>query len=157
MKSYCIRLVGLMLLAALSGCGGSNRGADGAGAKPIIGPHGAAAMPLADGKAYVEVLLERPKTATGRKVPPPMLVAYFLQENGKEALSPLPDTVEASVRPPGKDAPVTVKLDPKPGASGPAAEGRFASEPGDLDYDDLHGELTATLGGQPVKVEFVVH
>jgi hypothetical protein len=157
MSKSCVLVAGLMLLAALSGCGGSDPGADGAGAKRIIGPHGATAMPLAGGKAYVEVLLERPKAATTRKVPAPMLVAYFLQQDGKEALSPLPDSVQASVRPPGKDAPVTFRLDPKPAASGPAAQGRFASEPGDLDYDDLRGELTAILGGQPVKVEFMLH
>jgi hypothetical protein len=137
------------------GCG-PNKAPSEAVKKSTIGPHGAMALTLDGDKGYVEVLLERPKSRAARKAAQPMLVAYFLQKDGKTALTPLPTAVDASVRPPGKDAPLSLALVSRPVGSDPASAGRFASEPGDLDYDDLPGELSATLDGQTVKVSFTV-
>jgi hypothetical protein len=113
------------------------------------------ALPLGDGKGYVEVLLERPK-GRARKAEAPMLVAYFLQPDGKSAQTSLPSAVEATGRPPGKDAPVVLRLMSRPVPTTAAGLARFASDPGDLDYDNLAGDLTATRDGQAVTVPFAV-
>jgi hypothetical protein len=76
------------------------------------------------------------------------VVVYFLRPDRKSALTSLPADVGVKLDLP-EGGPVTLTLKPQPDAKEPAGAGRFASEPGKFDYDELRAELTATIDGQP--------
>ncbi|MFO0911275.1 MAG: hypothetical protein U0794_23540, partial [Isosphaeraceae bacterium] len=56
--------------------------------------------------------------------------------------------------PPGAE-PVTVNLKADPGSDKlPGDKGRFTSPPGNFDFDELRGEVSASLNGQTETVPF---
>ncbi len=122
---------------------------------PIAGPHGGVAYPLPDGSGYAEIFVERGK-ATGRTAGKAMLSVYFLAADRKAALTPPPSDVSATVVTPEKAEPTPVTLALTPIAKEPLSTARFASESGAFDYDELRGELKATISGKPFQREFAI-
>lgn len=139
---------------AAAGCAGS----DGAVAldpsvAPTVGPHGGPAVPLG-GKGYAEIVIEPEgkATRTGRKV---VLAVYFLETDLSTPLEPAPTDVSASVLTPEDPEPRAVTLAARPGPGAKPTGGlRFASEVGKFDYDELNGELTATVEGETITRGF---
>lgn len=143
----------LVLAAAgvVSGCGsGPSTPAAGQGTK--IGPHGGPALPLGE-SGFAEVVLDRskvkPVTNDGARIQ-----VYFLDPGLKAPLSPAPTEVTVKAEPPG-ESPLTLTLKPEPGDK-PLDKGRFVSPPGKLDYDELRGEVTATVNGSAVTQPFAL-
>jgi hypothetical protein len=48
----------------------------------------------------------------------------------------------------------SLALEPQPAPKDPAGVGRFASDPGKFDYDEIQGEHSVTLGDQVVTRPF---
>ena len=140
-------LFGLIAAAPLAvvGCGGGSSTTVTA-AGTTAGPHGGLAIPLPDGKGFAEVVVEKdPKAKPGSKSAMPKIAVYFLGPDVKTPLTPAPTTVSVkSIPPTGESATVSLTLDGT----------RFITPPGDFDYDELRGELTATFDGQSATVPF---
>jgi hypothetical protein len=150
---WSLPLASLAVCVAVVGCGETQSQPSEAMLKSIIGPRGGTALPLPDGTGYLEPILERPgagKAKTAKVV----LAVYFVGGDGKSPLASLPTSVTASLTLPTQAEPVTVSLSPKPQGNEPAARGRFATEPGDFDFDELRGELHITRDGQESTVPF---
>jgi hypothetical protein len=77
------------------------------------------------------------------------VVVYFLSSDRKSALAALPSQVSAKLVLPDQE-PLTVDLKPQPNSKDPAGAGRFASQAGKYDYDELKIELTTALNGQTI-------
>lgn len=111
-----------------------------------VGPHGGYMIPLPADAGFAEVAFE-PVKATGRGRPNLVLAAYFLGPDQKSPLSAAPSDVKASVLTPEDPTPKPVALSAQPDKAKADGAVRFASEPGSFDYDELQGELSATVGG----------
>ncbi|MDX2037847.1 MAG: hypothetical protein SFX72_14445 [Isosphaeraceae bacterium] len=129
---------------------------DSGGPSPVAagmksGPHGGVAVPLADGKAYVEVLVEK---GGGTKTKPQVrLVAFFLTPELDAALAEAPSSISMKVIPPvGEPSTVTLKL--QADAKDPLAKQKYVSDPGPYDYDELRGEITASVSGESSTAAF---
>ncbi|HEV3162696.1 MAG TPA: hypothetical protein VGZ22_01550 [Isosphaeraceae bacterium] len=142
------------LAMTMSGCGSV-----GVSASPDLvaatGPHGGRAVLLPGGAGYGEVVVEhdkssRPGPASAR------LVVYFLKTDLKTPLSPAPLDVRVKAVPPNGE-PATVPLTPQAKRGDAMSSGRFASAPGNFDFDELQGDLTATVAGQTVTRPFSFH
>jgi hypothetical protein len=107
----------------------------------IGGPHSGTSIRLEGDKGFVE-LLNEPKV-DARDSTPTALVVYYLQTDGKSPMSPAPTDVSLALIE-GRSASKTVLLTP-------GSEGRFSSPPGPFNLEQLHGTLSATIGGQAVK------
>lgn len=140
----------LMLVAAIVGCGAVGTTAvTSLPSKP--GTHGGTAFPLPDGKGYAEVVLEPVKSSKkGRDV---VLAMYFVKPDQSAALEPAPTSISAKMTVPGESTPITATLTPK---SLKPNDGRFATEVGPYDYDEIRGEITGTFDGQPFNVPIAV-
>lgn len=120
------------------GCGVGTPAVSSGGTK--IGPHGGVARPI--GAGYAEVLIDKDFKKKGAK---PRIVVYFLGPDAKTALASAPTDVSVKAVPPVGE-PSTALL---------SAEGdRFVSPFGDYDHDELQGVVSATVGGQPLTVNF---
>ena len=81
-----------------------------------------------------------------------MNVVYFLGPDKAAAMAPPPGDVRVKVIPPeGEPSELALKAEPKG-----ADTARFASPPGRYDYDELRGEVTATVGGGSVTTPFAM-
>ncbi len=124
------------------------------------GPHGGIAVPLPDGAGYAEILLEKEGPSKGKsraaaKGVKPRFVVFFLNPDRNGPASPAPGEAQLKVNlPTGSTASVVLTASPK--TDDPSGSARFLSEPGDYDYDELSGELSATLGGQASSVTFAL-
>lgn len=144
----------LALAPALSLCGcGSGTGGGSSAATHSVGPHGGTAVALPGEKGYAEVVLDRsgvkPGKAGGAKIQ-----AYFLGKDARTPLASPPTSATLSLTIPGKDEPVSASMSPDAAASKPADKGRLTTPPGDFDYDELRGELSATVDGQAATIPF---
>jgi hypothetical protein len=117
-----------------------------------VGPHGGSAIPLGDHQGYAEVVLDR-TGATPGKAGGVRICVYFLTQDLKSSLSPVPTDVTVKAVPPDGE-PVTLTLKPEPGQGKKMDKSRFASPPGNFDYDELRGEVSATVDGKPVTQPF---
>jgi hypothetical protein len=111
------------------------------------GPHGGMAFELSDGLGYCELKYETKGTGAASKTE---LAVYFLQPDGKTAISPAPTDAQAVIEATGD----TVKLQAAAAPSDDAGGARFIFPPGSVDEDQLQGELSATIDGKPAKVKF---
>jgi hypothetical protein len=151
------RVAFLTLLASTSilfggGCGGEPTPAAAAPRGSTTGPHGGIAVPLPGDQGYAEVVVER-IASKGTAKAPSKLAVYFLNADLKAPLSPLPTNVAVkAILPTGDTANPTLTLEPK--SSDPLAAGRHVSPTGDFDYDELSGEVTATVDGASVSLPF---
>lgn len=146
-------LIPLLLLAVVPlGCGGAagtTMSTKALPAKP--GTHGGTAFPLPDEKGYAEIVVEPVKqTKAGREV---VLAVYFLTADLKLALPSAPADVFAKMTLPGEEGEKRVNLIATPKSPN---DGRFATEVGRFDYDEIRGELAATIGGSPITVPFAI-
>lgn len=149
-----MRLLTALSVATLAaGCGGPGGASVDPALATAVGPHGGPALPLPGGKGYAEIVVEPAQAATksGRQV---VLAVYFLRSDLKAALTPPPTEVAATVTTPAKPEPTPVSLAPKPIKSDPIAAARFASAVGPYDFDELRGELSGTVDGQPFTRAF---
>ena len=140
-------------LAAAGGCGEHDKGTINPDLA-TLGPHGAPALPLGD-KGFAEVLVEplnpTAKRAAGAKM---VLAVYFLQPDLKTNLAE-PTGVSATIITPEAPEPEPVALTAKPySGRNPGPGLRFASAVGKFDYDELQGELTATVSGESFTKKF---
>jgi hypothetical protein len=119
-----------------------------------IGPHGGSAVPLPDDKGYAEVVVERESRAI--KSARSRIAVYFLTSDLKSPFGGAPSGVIVKAVPPEGEA-VTLTLAPAPASSDKAGKCRFVSDPGKFDYDELRGELTATIDGKSMTQPFAFH
>lgn len=149
-----MRLAG-MFLALLAivplGCGKSASSLSTVALASKPGANGGTAFPLADGKGYAEVVVETVKqTKKGRDV---VLAVYFVKEDLKTALSPVPTGTSIKIIVPGEQEERRANLAAAPKKPD---DGRFATEVGQFDFDEMHGEVIATIDGKPATVTFAI-
>jgi hypothetical protein len=157
MKPIFHRIAIAMAMAIASAVSASGCGTIGGAATPTapgttVGPHGGTAVPLPGDRGYAEVQLDRTGVKPGRPGGARLNV-YFLASDLKAPLSASPTEVTVKAIPPGGEA-LTLTLRPDAPGDKKAAPGRFTSPPGDLDYDELRGEVSATIDGQTSTVPF---
>ncbi|MDB5351679.1 MAG: hypothetical protein JWN86_2926 [Planctomycetota bacterium] len=146
-----IAVASVCLTVGLCGCGGGLPESARKSLPSTPGTHGGTAFPLASDKGYVEVVIETVKaTKADRDV---ILAMYFLKPDLKSPLETTPTGVAASFAAPGQEAQIKATLDSRPKAKG---DGRFASEVGPYDFDEIHGEITGSLDGQAFTIPFAV-
>jgi hypothetical protein len=133
----------IILASAIVGCGGA----------PAAGPvaksaHGGTLVTLPDGQGLAEVLVEsaaagrggrKAKAQAGTKI-----VAYFLQSDGMDAMSPGPTQTRIKIGMGDKGRVIDLAAEPK-------EVGKYASAIG-LYPDGFVGQLEATLNGRAVQV-----
>lgn len=148
-----IRIVASCMLAlvvmATSGCGGTAPVETTEVAKAQPGLNGGMAYPIPGDLGYVEVVVERTKPGQ-----PVIVAAYFLDASAKNALAADPSAVRARLVLPVDDAPNEVTFAAKAKSGGNSTGKRYATEPGNFDFDELKGELFVTLDGKEVSVPF---
>jgi hypothetical protein len=116
------------------------------------GPQDGPAIPLPDNQGYAEVVLDRTGVIPG-KAGGARINVYFLIQDLKSSFVPVPTDVTVKAVPPDGE-PVNLKLKHEPAQGKEIDKSRFASPPGNFDYDELRGEATATVGGKPVTQPF---
>ena len=123
-------------------------------------PHRGTMIPLPDSKGFVE-LLNEPEVGDRRNPEPTSIVAYFLEPDGKAAMTASPSdvtfVVESATASGGRSKTGSggrVELSAQPKADDPLAAARFASKPGPYDLTALRGTLSATIGGQQISSTF---
>ena len=129
------------LAVAVGGCSG---GVTPATAPTVTAAHGGALTPLSGGAGYVEIVTEAEskvtKAARGR------IIVYFVNADGSAPPSPAPTDVTYT-----DESRKPYKLEPKTDAAFKGA--KFESEPGPFNPGKgLSGELSASMGGSPVKL-----
>ncbi|MBI1324841.1 hypothetical protein GC170_16880 [bacterium] len=151
MKYYRFAATSLLLSfsLAIAGCGGTAPVETTEVAKAQPGLNGGMAYPIPGDLGYVEVVVERTKPGQ-----PVIVAAYFLDATAKNALAADPSAVRARLVLPVEDAPKEVALTAKAKSGGKSTGKRFATEPGNFDFDELKGELLVTLDGKEVSVPF---
>lgn len=136
-------------VCAIAGCGGQPPVVTTEIAKSLPGLNGGTAFPIPGDLGYAEVVVER-----GRPGQPVTLAVYFLDSTAKMPISSDPEQVRAKLVIPVEDSPKEVKLTAKP-KNGKSEGKRYATEPGNYDFDELKGELFVTLAGKEVTVPFM--
>jgi hypothetical protein len=137
----------------LAGCSGSTQVAN---PDKRIGPHQGTLLKLPEGKGYAEVLEagQSKGRAAARQGAQAQILVYFLDAELKAPASVSPSGVVVKLTiVTGKPA-ETVTLEAAPEVSDPLGGKRFASKPGIYQLTSVHGELSATLDGQPFSAEF---
>ena len=127
----------------------------------VRGIHSGTAIHLASDKGFVE-LVNEPPVDDRRNPQPTSIVAYFLQPDGKSAMSPSPTDVsfhidpDARSRQRGKTAASStmVALSAEPKSDDPAGASRFASKTGPYDLTGIRGTLKAKINGEEVSATF---
>jgi hypothetical protein len=147
----------LHLLVALSGLSLGCSGSSSVGvAEKRFGPHQGTLVKLPNDLGYAEVLNEGQDKgrSASRQGAATQVVVYFLDPElqGPSAASPSAVNVKLTVvtGKPGE----AISLEPSPGADGAVGKKRFASKAGSYQLAGVHGELSATLDGQPFSAEF---
>lgn len=140
------KALGALGLAVLffSGCGGGGASSEPPGGtlRQDYGPHGGVAVPLGD-RGYAEIVVD---TQGGSQT---KLVAHFLSTDRKSPLATTPTNVAANLQlPTGENSSVTFTTQGDPSAQ------RFVSAPGVFDFDELRGEISATLDGETFTAPF---
>ena len=145
-------------LLMFSGCGsGAATTANTSQAVAGPRPHGGVVFALPGDSGFGEVVIEFEKGAKQAKGSvKSQVVVYFLSADRKSAMAALPNHVSAKLIPPDQE-PVTVELKPQPRSKDAAGAGRFASQAGKYDYDELKIELTTTLNGQTFVQPITLH
>lgn len=134
---------------AMAGCGGTAPVETTEVAKAQPGLNGGMAYPIPGDLGYVEVVVERTKPGQ-----PVIVAAYFLDSSAKNALAAEPSAVRARLVLPVEGDPKEVNLAAKAKSGGKSTGKRYATEPGNYDFDELKGELFVTLDGKEVSVPF---
>lgn len=116
---------------------------------PTVGPHQGTAFALPNGSGLVEIVNE-PEPSDRGKAASTAIVAYFLQPDGRTALSPAPTNVKVRLDV-GKDSAANLDLKPEPKSGDPASAARFTTKTGPYALPDIRGELSATVGGSDFK------
>ncbi len=143
-----IRLGTSFLVIALgicSGCGGGNEPLSPDKA-PKTGPHGSLANPIGE-VGFVEVVREGGFDQV-------VLAVYFLSLDLESPMSPLPSNVTLDIKTPVREM-TGVSIRPQ-GTSGDETSGRYATAPGDYDYDEISGTVYLTIDGDSLEVPFAV-
>jgi hypothetical protein len=144
---YLVTLGGLAL-----GCSGSSGG----GTDRKFGPHQGTLVKLPNDQGYVEILneIQAKGRSLGRQGSADQVIVYFLDRElkGPSSASPSGVNVKLSIVT-GKPA-ESVALEPAAEAKDPFGKKRFASKAGAYQLAGVHGELSATLDGQPFSAEF---
>jgi hypothetical protein len=141
-----------LLALSLVGCGGGGNTVNPTIAANRPGPHGGMAFPLPADRGHVEVVVEKP--ANWKPGGKSSLVVYFLDATASGPITVTPSDVTVKVQLPSKPEPETVTL--AASTDKKASEVKYASVPGDYDFDTMSGDVTATLDGQPVTVPFML-
>lgn len=143
---WAVLVVGMTVM--LHGCGSAAPEVAPELAQAQPGLNGGTAYPIPGDLGFVEVVVERTKPGK-----PVILAAYFLDSTAKSAMTTEPATVKARLVIPLEDAPkdVTLSAKAKPGSG---TGKRFATEPGNFDFDELRGDLFVTLEGKELTVPF---
>jgi hypothetical protein len=135
------RLPGILVAAALAGCGGTQA--------PIMpqAPHGGSILTLPDGKGRIEVLRQESPEKAGES----RLLVYCLDAEMKPLT---PGATAANLKPRGRGGrPLELKPTNNPD---PSRSGELASEPF-KEPGEVSGELTLTIGDRPVTLAIGVH
>jgi hypothetical protein len=147
----------LWLVVALGmvaiGCSGSSSVSD-IDKRP--GPHQGTLVKLPSEQGYAEVLNDaagkgRP---SGRQAAASQVIVYFLDPDLKGPSPATPSNVVVDLSILTGKPPESVALEPAPEANDPLGKKRFVSKAGTYQLAGVHGELSASLDGQPFKGEF---
>lgn len=117
-----------------------------------MGPHHGTAFALPQDAGLAEVVNE--PEPEGRSDPVTSIVVYFLMPDGKTPLTPAPTDVRVVVSA-GRKKPETLELKAEPKSDDPSGGARFASKTGPYLLPDLHGQLSAKVGGAEFKASLV--
>ncbi len=143
--------VALVLGTVSLGCSGSPTVA-----KPEerIGPHQGTLIKLPNDQGYAEVVDASQTKGRPARGAPTQIVAYFLDSElkGPSTVAPSGVIVKLSIVT-GKPA-ESITLEPAAEAGDPLGKKRFASKAGPYQLAGVHGELSATIDGQPFNAEF---
>ena len=132
------------LAASSSGCGGGHNHA-GTPSK-VVAVHSGTILPIPDDRGFVEVLIQSENAKPTGKGASGRVVAYFLNKDGSGPSDPAPTDVSYSPAD-GKPYKMTPIADSASKSAG------FQTEVGPFNPGrELNGELSASLGGQTVKL-----
>jgi hypothetical protein len=140
-KNHYLSLV--LLASAIVGCGGPP-----AAAPVVKSAHGGTLVTLPDGQGLAEVLVESAAAGRGARKPKAKagtrIVAYFLQSDGMDAMSPGPTGTRIKIGMGDAGRVIDLSAEPK-------EAGKYASTLGQYP-DGFVGQLEATLDGRAVQV-----
>lgn len=127
-----------------SGCGGGQNNA-GTPSK-VVAVHSGTILPIPEDRGFVEVLVQSENAKPTGKGAGGRVVAYFLNKDGSGPSAPAPTDVSYSPAD-GKPYKMTPMADSASKSAG------FQTEIGPFNPGrELNGELSASLGGQTVKL-----
>jgi hypothetical protein len=148
MRSTCLSVLALTL--AIAGCDSKTTTLPPGSAAASTGPHGGALAQFPGDAGLGEVVIETTPQTTGENA---IVAVYFLQPDARTPLATPPASASVKLNlPDGSKA--EIPLAPEPKSGDPASAARFASKPGPYLIDQVMGELTATLNGQPATAPF---
>ena len=124
-----------------------------AGPQDRVGPHRGVLNVLPGDRGYAEILNSQIERPSSRGRAPTQLLVYFLTPDLK-APAPVAASGVSVKLTAVTDEPQTVSLEPAPDAGDRLGKNRFASKKGSYYLSNAHGELTATIDGQPFRAEF---
>lgn len=137
------RIFTLACLLTLAGCGGETVQLPDEAPPKVEGPHQGTAYKLPEQPVYVELLND--PAVDSRTEGPTAIVAYFLQEDGKQPLASPPSNVKFQIDINRQTTTVDLKPSSEPN--------RFASDPGPYNLKMIRGKLTGTIDGKPFELE----
>jgi hypothetical protein len=129
-------------ILAFGGCGGTSAPS---GTPLPAAQHGGNIVALSNAKGFAELMIEKGKPVKGETKT--RLLAYFYQPDGTSAMTPAPSDVKVHLGAAGQGTDVKLTSQTTP-------TGLFASEPGQYP-DELRGQIELTVGGEPVKTDFM--
>jgi hypothetical protein len=148
-RPLLILLVGI----GLAGCSSSNPAAN---PDKRLGPHQGTLLKLPEAKGYAEVVSagEARGRSASRQGAQTQIVVYFVDPELKAPAAVSPSGVVVKLTIATGKPPEVVSLEAAPEVSDPLGGKRYASKPGNYQLTSAHGELNATLDGQPFSAEF---
>jgi hypothetical protein len=148
------RLWAPAVLLAVLAAGCSPTAPTQAGPEDRVGPHRGVLVRLPGDRGYAEVVNSKEAGRPGgRERAPAQLLVYFLAPDLKAPAGVAASGVSVKLTA-VTDQPETVPLEPAAEPGDPVGKNRFASKKGPYHLSGAHGELSATLDGQPFKAEF---
>ena len=143
----------VVLAAFATGCSGSSRVGD---LDKRLGPHQGTLVKLPAEQGYAEILNDAAGKgrSSGRQAAASQILVFFLDPDLKGPSPASPSNVVVNLSILTGKPPESVALEPAAEANDPLGKKRFASRPGNYQLAGMHGELSASIDGQPFTAGF---